>query len=258
MINNPPVLKRRLQSMDRMIGTFLKTPSQTVAEILASTQLDMLCVDAEHAPFDRGDLDGVVLACRAYAMPVLIRIPSAEPEHVLNALDLGATGIIAPHVTCAAEARRLVQMAHFGAGGRGYAGSPRAAHYTKRPMAEHLARSRTETVVIAMIEDVEAVEEIDEIATTENLDGLFVGRADLTVAYGKSDPQDPVVVAAVERVCRAAHEAGRALGMFVPRVDEVPRWTAKGASFFLLESDQTFLLRGAESLVARFAELSVG
>ncbi len=256
MPESKPSLKSRLTANGALVGTFVKTPSPIVVELLASTSLDLLCLDAEHAPFDRGDLDLCVLACRAAGMPVLIRIPSTSPEHVLNALDLGADGVIAPHITSAVQARELVRMAHFGAGGRGYAGSPRAANYTRRSMADHVGISRAETVVIAMIEDIEAVAEIDDIVAVEGLDGLFVGRADLTVALGKVDAYDPAVIEAVERVCAAAGEAGRPLGMFVPKVDDVAQWIGKGAGLFLLESDHSFLLRGADSLVQRFKAAS--
>jgi 2-keto-3-deoxy-L-rhamnonate aldolase RhmA len=245
-------LKDRLAAREPLIGTFLKTPSAVVAEILAMTELDLLCLDAEHAPFDRRDLDSCIFAARAQGKPVLVRVLASRAEHVLSALDMGADGIVAPHIRNAAEARELVRMAHFGLGGRGYAGSPRAALYTRRTMAEHIARSSGAVVVVAMIEDVEALQNIDEILAVEGLDAVFVGRADLTVAYGKTDPYDDAVVAAVERVCAAARSAGRPLGMFVPKLEDVPMWMAQGASYFLLESDQSFLLRGAESLVQRF------
>ncbi|KAA2244242.1 HpcH/HpaI aldolase family protein [Salinarimonas soli] len=245
-------LKQRLQAGMPTIGTFLKTPSPIVAEVLGLTGLDVLCLDAEHAPFDRGAIDLCVMACRAAGKPVLVRTPSPAAEHVLSALDIGATGVVVPHVTSADVARDLVRAAHYGPGGRGYAGSSRAARYTMRPMAEHIVGSAAETVVIAMIEDVEAVEDIEAIAAVEGIDALFVGRADLTVAFGERDPQSPVVVEAVERVCRAAQAAGRTVGMFVPRVEEVARWRPLGASLFLLDSDHGFLLKGAARLVADF------
>jgi 2-keto-3-deoxy-L-rhamnonate aldolase RhmA len=245
-------LKQRLAASVPTIGTFLKTPSPIVAEVLCMTDLDVLCIDAEHAPFDRATIDLCVMACRAAGKPVLVRTPSSAAEHVLAALDIGATGIVVPHVTSAEAARDLVRAAHYGPGGRGYAGSPRAARYTMRPMAEHLAASAAETVVIAMIEDVEAVEAIEGIASVPGLDALFVGRADLTVALGERDLQSPLVVEAVERVCRAGQAADRTVGMFVPRVEETARWLPQGASLFLLDSDHGFLLKGAGRLASDF------
>jgi hypothetical protein len=94
-----------LHSGTTLIGTFLKTPSPIVTEVLSLTDLDCLCIDAEHAPFDRIAIDGSIAMARAAAMPMLVRVPATAPEHILNALDCGATGVVAPHIRSAAEAR---------------------------------------------------------------------------------------------------------------------------------------------------------
>ena len=142
-----------------------------------------------------------------------------------------------------------MRMTHYGAGGRGYAGSSRAAGYTMRPMGEHLERSRG-TIVIAQIEDPEAVDDIEAIAAVEGIDALFVGRVDLTVAYGAASQDDPRVIAAVERVCAAGRAHRRPVGMFLARTGDIPQWRAKGASLFLLGSDHGFMLAGAAALMA--------
>ena len=245
--------RQRLRQREQLIGTWVKTPSPIVCEVLAKTPLDVVCLDAEHAPFDRGSLDQCLLALRAGGMPALVRVPSAAAEHVLNALDCGATGIVAPHVTAVDQAAAIAQSAHFGAGGRGYAGSTRAAGYTSKAMADHLADSAAESAVIVQIEDLEALEHIDEIAALDAVDCLFIGRIDLTVALGAASPADPEVLAAVERICEAGDKAGRAVGMFVGDTKEVPRWQEAGASFFLLSSDHGFILQGARALVDGFA-----
>lgn len=246
-----PSFKQRLVSGERLVGTFVKTPSPIVVEVLALTDLACLCLDAEHAPFDRAAIDACALAARAGGMDLLVRVPSSAPEHILNALDCGATGVVVPHVRSAAEARDVVRKSQYGPGGRGYAGSSRAAAYTTRKMAAHLAASAERTVVIAQIEDPEAIEAIDEIAAVDGIDALFVGRADLTVAYGTDDQDDPRVIEAVEAVCAAGRKHGRTVGMFVARVDDVPFWASRGASLFLLSSDHGFLLAGAADLVRR-------
>lgn len=241
-------LATALRSRTTLVGCFVKTPHPQVIEVLAQSRLDLLCLDAEHAPFDRGALDICILAARASGKPVIVRPPSAAPEHILNALDLGADGVMLPHVDSAAAAEAAARAARFGPGGRGFAGSPRAARYGLRAMAEHRARAGSETSVIAMIEEPAAVEAIEAISAVPGIDALFVGRADLTVAYGHDDPDHAEVIAAVERVCDAARSAGRAVGMFLPTLDAVPAWRARGASLFLMQSDHAFLRDGANRL----------
>lgn len=242
----------RIRKGEGLVGTWVKTPSPVVSEILAMTDLDMVCLDAEHAPFGRVEMDICIAMLWAAGMPALVRVPSTDPAQILNALDCGATGIVAPHICSGIQARDLVKACHFGAGGRGYAGSTRAAGFTTNPLAENLKSARNETVVIAQIEDLEALDNLDEIAAAEGIDCLFVGRIDLTVAMGAKSPMDDEVVAAVERICAAGKKADIPVGMFTPSIAEIPRWKTAGASLFLLDSDQGFLLKGARGLTGTF------
>lgn len=245
-------LKSQLAAGTPLVGTFIKTPSPIVCEVLGKTELDVVCLDAEHSPFDRLVQDQCLQVLQAGQMPSLVRVPTGSPEHILNALDCGATGVVIPHVTSPELAESIVKAGHYGPGGRGYAGSTRAAGYTTKAMATHLRDSASTSVLIAQIEDLEALDAIDEIAAVDGLDCLFIGRIDLTVALGADSPSDPVVVKAVERICRSAVDHGRRVGMFVGNLDEVSHWQEQGASLFLLSSDQAFMLQGAASLVARF------
>ena len=240
-------LRDRLHAGDVLAGTWVKTPHPHVVEILALSPLDLIVLDAEHAPFDRASLDLCIMAARAGGKAALVRPASSAHEHLLNALDCGADGVIVPHVRSAEEARAIVRACHYVPGGRGFAGSTRAAVYTTLGMAKHRAAAKAITVV-AQIEDIEAVEAIDEIAAVEGLDALFIGRADLTISMGAETSDDDAVVAAVDRICAAGAAAGIPVGMFLARVGDVPLWRAKGATLFVLSSDQDFLLKGAATL----------
>ena len=239
--------RERLLAGDLLIGTWVKTPHAHVVEVLALTSLDVLVLDAEHAPFDRGNLDQCIMAARAGGKPVLVRPSSAAHEQILNALDLGADGVILPHIRTAEEAADAVKACHYVSGGRGYAGSSRAAGYTTKGMAGHRAAAKS-VIVIAQIEDVEGVDNIGAIAAVEGVDALFIGRADLTIAYSAETPDDAMVVAAVDRIVSAGNAAGRTTGMFLGRVGDVPMWRDKGSSLFILGSDHEFLLQGATRL----------
>ncbi|MDX2142496.1 MAG: aldolase/citrate lyase family protein [Rhodospirillaceae bacterium] len=241
--------RSRLRRQETMVGTWVKTPAPVVCEVLSLAGLDVLALDAEHAPFGRAELDGCLAICVARGMPALVRVPSAEPAHILNALDCGATGVMVPHVITPELAEAAVRASHYGRGGRGYAGSTRAAGFAGRPIGEQLSVGREHTVVIAQIEDAEALGRLDEIAAVKGIDALFVGRIDLTVSLGKTSPDDPDVIAAVEAVCAAGRQAGVAVGMFVADPPEARKWIPRGASLFVLGSDQGFILSGARGLI---------
>ena len=250
MTDRCSTFRERLRSRELLAGTFLKTPSSVAAEVLALTSLDVVCIDAEHAPFGRLELDQCIAALRAADMPSLVRVGSDSAHDIRNALDCGATGILVPHVTSVEQAQAIARAAHFGDGGRGYAGSPRAAAYTTKSMKDHLADSGAQTTVIVQIEDLDALDHVAEIASVDGVDAIFIGRVDLAVAM-----REPVssrqVVDTVQRVCQDSRRASTTIGMFTPNLDELPDWIERGASLFMLGSDQNFLLDGANSLAAR-------
>jgi 2-keto-3-deoxy-L-rhamnonate aldolase RhmA len=243
----------RLLARELLVGTFLKTPSAAVAEIIGMSGLDCTCVDAEHAPFDRAALDTVVLAARAHDLPSLVRVTQADPSEILNALDVGATGVVLPHIASAAAAAQAAAACRYGRNGRGYAGSSRAAGYTTRSMASIIAAANASVCVVAQIEDEAALQQIDAIAAVDGIDCLFIGRMDLTVSLGAASPDEPRVIEAVEAICAAGRRHGRCVGMFTTTTAEAIRWRAEGASFFLLGSDQQWVLQGSRELAAAFA-----
>ena len=228
-----------------MIGTFLKTPSSVLAEVLALTPLDVVCIDAEHAPFGRLEVDQCVAALRSADMPSLVRVADDSSTEIRSALDCGATGILVPHVTTPDQAEHVVRAAHFGDGGRGFAGSTRASSFTQKSLPDHLSDSAQQTTVIVQIEDIAALDNVAAIAGVDGVDAVFVGRIDLAVAMN-SLPMDQKVVDTVRQVCRDA--AGCTIGMFTPDTGEMPMWNELGTSLYLLGSEQSMILAGARQL----------
>ena len=243
--------RQRLLSGECLIGTFDKTPSMMVAEVLASTDLDVVCFDAEHSPFDRRDIDSCLLAFRAVQKPALVRVASSSADQILNALDCGATGVVIPHVDSPEKALACATAARYGRTGRGYAGSTRSAGYGAASVADNISLNQSETTVIAQIEDLAALDHIEEISAQEGIDCLFVGMMDLTVALGATAATDKVVVEAAEKVCAAAQANNRKLGIFVPNIDSIEFWRDRGVTLFLMSSDHGFIKQGARNLVEK-------
>ena len=241
--------RQKLLSGECLIGTFVKTPSMMVAEVLASTDLDVVCFDAEHSPFDRRDIDSCLMAFRAEQKPALVRVASSSADQILNALDCGATGVVIPHVDSPEKALACATAARYGRVGRGYAGSTRSAGYGAASVAENIRLNQLETTVIAQIEDLAALDHIEEISAQEGIDCLFIGMMDLTVALGAQAATDSVVIEAAEKICIAAQANNRKLGIFVPSIDSIEFWRDRGVTLFLMSSDHSFIKQGAKKLV---------
>ncbi|MEM7490729.1 MAG: aldolase/citrate lyase family protein [Pseudomonadota bacterium] len=249
----PTGLRARLLAGDRLAGTFMKTPSHVALEILMMSGLDFVCLDAEHAPFDRAALDACLAVARARDFPVLVRIGDGAPARILDVMDLGATGIVVPHVDGVAKAKAIAAAARFGHGGRGYAGSTRWAGYTTQAMPDLLDRSAAETVVIAQIEEPDGVDAAEAIAAVDGIDALFTGPADLSVAYGHRSIDNDDLRAAMAAVGAACRAAGKGYVTWVPDVATAAAWAPHGFNAFLVSSEHGWMLRGARDVAEGIA-----
>ena len=247
-------LKDQLKIKAPLLGTFIKTPHPHNVEVLSRVGFSTLCLDAEHAPFDRSALDMCVLAAKANQQHVIVRVENDEHDTLLNALDLGADGILVPHVKTAKQLESVIRHCYYGPKGRGYAGSTRMAGYTTKSIAENLENNFNQTTVIAQIEDLEAMDELEQICQIPQLDCLFIGRMDLTVALGETDAKSPKVIELVERIVETANKYNVTTGMFIGDLNELDSWLEKNVSLFLLGSDHNFMLAGARQLKQKFEQ----
>ena len=202
-----------------------------------------MVIDQEHAPFDRTTSDIALLAARAADMPALVRVPG--PEAILSVLDCGAAGVLIPHVSSADYARKVAALCRYRAASAALPPAPAPAA-TPRCRCGGISPIPTpSTVVVAQIEDPEALDEIDAIAAVDGIDSLFIGRGDLTAAFGDESKDPPAVRQAVERISAAALKAGKSISVYVGNGTEAAWLKTLGASTFVLSSDQGFLRQGA-------------
>jgi 2-keto-3-deoxy-L-rhamnonate aldolase RhmA len=238
---------------ERLIGTFVKTPEVTVIEVLAHAGMDLVCLDAEHCAWDRGRMDACLAVARALDLPTVVRVGAGTPQDILQALDAGAVGVVVPHVDSAAKARAVAQAAHFGRGGRGFAGSTRWAGFATRTMAEVLAQD-DQTIVMVQIEEPEGVAEVEAIAAVPGVDALFAGPADLSVGYGHRTLGSPELDAALTRIGAAARAAGRGYATWVPDAGTAATWSHHGMGVWFVGSDHALMLDAARAVVRGFAD----
>ncbi len=241
--------KKALANKSTLIGTFQKTPSMMISEVLSLSELDVVCIDAEHSPFDRKDIDSCILPYLHADMPVVVRVTSDAENDILNALDCGASGIVVPHVDSAEKAEHIVKKSFYGAGGRGYAGSTRFADYTHSTVAQNIENNNAQTTVIAQIEDLSALEVIDDIMQVDGIDCFFIGVMDLTVALGELTPDAKKVKDAIMTIIESANKYAKTIGMFVAKIEDVSHWQSQGVSLFLMGSDHGFINKGANALM---------
>ncbi|MFC4311777.1 HpcH/HpaI aldolase/citrate lyase family protein [Steroidobacter flavus] len=253
----PRDFRKRLLARELLIGTFCKTPTSHSTEILGSLGYDFVMLDEEHAPWTRQTLEVGFLGARAFNIAGLVRVARPDANSILSALDDGAIGVMVPHVASAEKARNIASWARYKGGTRG-SGVGRGGDYGGRPFETHYAASDATTTVIAMIEDREALEHIDEIVAVEGIDGFFLGRGDLGLSLSNATGSVPTVEEAVEIVAKAVLKSGKALCAVTQNMasEDAKRMLDLGVTALMVASDQGLLRSGALTQLEHFRKLS--
>lgn len=248
---NKTNFRRRLLAGEELIGTFVKTPAHMVVEVLGATDLDFLVLDQEHSPFDLNAIDSCLLAANGFDMPTFVRIQQNTATGMLYPLDCGATGVIVPHVATTEKASEIANGGRYRDGYRGFAGTQRAGGYGTKAMGDYIDEADNQVTIIAQIEDVEAVENIEAIVDTPNIDGIFLGRADLTVGFGATSPADKVVVDAVRHVCDVARAASMPISAYA-KTSEIAMLRDLGVTMFTVGSEHSLIQSGVKNIINEF------
>lgn len=244
--------RARLKARAHMVGTFVKIPTPHATEMLGGVGFDFVVYDQEHAPLTASDLDIMIMAARASNIAGIVRVPSAAPAGILTVLDCGATGVLVPHIDTKAKAEAIVAACRYRGGSRGFAATTRAGGYGTSSFSDHMDAQDNEVTCIAMIEDVSALDEIEEIVRVPGLDAIFIGRGDLTAALGAPSMTSAETHEVVAPIMAAARGADLPIIMLCPTLEDAAKMTELGASSFLVGSDHGFLTSAARAALNKF------
>lgn len=205
-------LRQKLQEDRPLIGMGVTTPLPAVVEIAGGAGYDYVFIDLEHTALALRELENLIRAAELCQVATIVRVPENGAGIVRRVLELGADAVKVPHVTSAQEAGRAVRHARFPPlGERGTAGFVRSAGYRAQWPA-WLEHANRDTCVDVMIEDVAAVERLDEILSVPGIDLVSFGQYDYSVSMGApGEVDDPRIDDALRRICAAAARHGQAV-----------------------------------------------
>jgi len=244
--------KRSLLAGRQQIGLWHSLASSYSTEVCAGAGFDWLLIDTEHSP---NDVDDVLLALQAAApYPVAPVVRPAWNDKVLikRHLDVGALTLLIPYVSTPQEAAAAVAaMRYPDRGVRGVAGLTRATRFGR--VKDYARRVEEELCLIVQVETGEALENLEAIAKTDGVDGVFVGPADLAAALGHlGDPAHPAVQSAIESAIKRIRACGRGAGILAMDEASSRRYMQWGTTFTAVGADLAILARGVEKLAATY------
>lgn len=249
----PPVpidsLREAWARDEPVLNAWLVLDGAAPASAVASAGFDSVTLDLQHGAGSIERAGDVFAAVEAHAVP-LVRPRWNDPGEIMRLLDLGARGVICPMVGSPDEAQALVAASRYPPAGTRSYGPVRGAFGAG---SDHVRRADGETLVFAMIETLDGLRDVGEIASTPGLDGLYVGPADLSLALGLStfaDLTDPNLLEALDRIVAEANAHGVVPGVHAPSPEASARMVERGFRFVCPAVDADLLGTGAAAAVA--------
>lgn len=231
-----------------------------IARIAKTAGFDTFYIDLEHCSFSLDTTGQICMAALSAGITPFVRVPANTPEYISRVLDGGALGVIAPHVRSAADARAVVAAAKFPPlGERGATAGLPHLEYRNYPASEANPALNDATMVIVMLETLEALDKVEEIAAVPGVDMMLIGTNDLTAEMGiPGNYDDPRVRKAYERVISVCRKHGKHVGVggLASRPDLIAEYVKLGARFVSMGTDLSFLTAACAAKAKTVQDLS--
>ncbi len=241
-------LKELFKSGKPIINSWLSIPSSFSAEIMANQGWDSLTIDMQHGLIDYSNAVNMLQAISTTNTTPLARVNWNEPGQIMKILDAGCYGVICPMVSNRKEAENFVKACQYPSNGYRSFGPIRASIYGGDDYVKH---ANEEILKLAMIETKEALERLDEILDTPNLDGIYIGPADLSLAVGEQPGFDKAentkAYKEILRILEAAKKRNLLTGLHNGTAEYAQKMINKGFNLVTVGSDSRYITAGAKN-----------
>lgn len=245
--------KTALREGRHQIGLWNSIGDVSVQEMLGGAGFDWIVIDTEHSPTDVPDVLPALQALAAYpGVSPVVRPAANDPVLIKRLLDFGAQTLLLPYIQSRAEAEAAVRAIRYAPRGiRGMAGLTRAGRYGA--ITDYAKIADREICLILQAETAEALDRLEEIASVDGVDGIFIGPADLAASMGHpGDIGHPEVVAAIEGAIARLNATGKPAGILSMNPETARKWIGLGTTFTAVGIDLGLLRDAARALRSRF------
>jgi len=247
------IFKQNLKSGNAQIGLWLGLANAYTTELLATTGFDWLLIDAEHAPNDVRSVLTQLQALAPYPVQPVVRPVEGNVALIKQYLDLGAQTLLIPMVETAEQAAQMVAATRYPPNGIRGVGSALARSSRWNGINHYLQQADEQMCVLVQVESARALQNLEAIAATDGVDGVFFGPADLSASLGfLGNPSAPEVQQALLNGITTVCKAGKAAGILTSDQTLARRYLEQGALFVAVGVDTTLLTQAAKQLAASF------
>lgn len=237
------MLKTKLANNELTIGSWLTMNETNIVEIMAQAGFEWLCIDIEHTSIDLEATKQLIISIQASKMKALVRVSKNEEVIIKRVMDMGADGVVVPMVNSESDARKAVSFVRYPPYGKRGVGLSRAQGFGAN-FDGYKKWVLEEAIVVAQIEHIDAVNNIDQILAVDGIDATIIGPYDLSGSLGfPGEYEREDVKKAISKVKDACMKAGKPYGFHVieSAPDNMVRRIEEGARFLAYSTDFFFL-----------------
>jgi len=246
-------LKEVLKEGKNVFGPFMKFADPAAVEIMGFAGFDFVIIDAEHGPISMQSAQNMIRAAETANITPVIRVANNDEALILRALDIGAQGIEIPQINSKSQAIKAVRSVKYAPQGeRGVCRYVRAANYSSMDKFEYFKSANNETMIIAHIEGVEGINNLDEILSVPGIDVIFIGPYDLSQSLGiPGEVSHPLITEKMKEVVLKCRENKVAVGTFVDDVKTAKFWVSLGVQYMSFSVDVGILYEATKQIVKK-------
>ena len=241
-------LKELFKAGKPIINSWLAIPNSFSAEVMANQGWDSLTIDMQHGLVDYPNALGMLQAISTTETTPMARVNWNEPGQIMKILDAGCYGVICPMVSNRKEAENFIQACQYPPKGYRSFGPIRASIYGG---IDYAKQANNEVLKLAMIETKEALEKLDEILDTPNLDGIYIGPADLSLSVGEEagfdKSENTKAYKEILRIREGAKKRNLIAGIHNGTAEYAQKMIEKGFNLVTVGSDSRYIGVGAQS-----------
>jgi len=247
-------LKEKLNSNQVVIGTWNIINSPMIIDVIASSGIDFIVIDAEHGSTGYETAQTMVSVCESYNVTPIMRVGEINERLILRALDIGCHGVQLPNIATANDAKQFVQFAKYSPMGvRGFSPYAKAGLYDVSNAKKMTSIANENTLLIANVEGVDGINNLQEIACVEGIDVIFIGLFDMSKSLGVTgDVEHPKVVEKLDEAIKIIHKNGKKVGSIASNINMLKALKEKNIDYLTYSVDTGIIKESYMDVVGIF------
>ena len=247
--------KSRLKSGKTQFGIWASFASEMVTEMLATTDIDWICVDGEHSPNQLTEMRRQLLSIDHSGTNAMVRVPYGEDWMIKQVLDVGAQTVLVPMVETAAQAEQIVRAMLYPPQGIRGVGSYGTRASKFGTIENYLTTANDQVCLIVQVENMNGIDNLDAILAVDGIDAVFIGPADLSADMGYlGSPEKPEVQAVINAALEKIIASDKAAGILTFNMELVEQQVKMGVDFIAVGMDVALLGNAARALVLQVGQ----